>query len=241
MFRIALCDDNKEFLELVHKTVSEYCVQNEIQAEFVTFDDSDLLANTIERNHIFDAYILDIEMQDYSGMELAGMIRERSDLAYIILLTAYSNYAVYACGRGIFRYVLKDTMKEEVPRALESLFQALEQVNNHKYYIIQNQRRFMKFLHRDIVYICREQKNVKFVLKDGKSIKERTTLEKVYNVLSEDEDFFQLDRGFILNLSHVRGISNGSVKMDNGFEINSAVKHTEELKKRVNVYLGRIL
>lgn len=241
MFRIALCDDNKEFLELVNRTVSEYCVRNEIQAELVTFDDSDLLANVIERNHIFDAYILDIEMQDYSGMELAGMIRERSDLAHIILLTAYSNYAVYACGRGIFRYVLKDAMEEELPRALESLFKALEQINNNKYYVVQNQRRYLKFLHRDVVYICREQKNVKFVLKDGRSIQERTTLEKVYKGFSEDEDFFQLDRGFILNLSHIRGISNGTIKMDDGFEITSGTKRIEALKKRINVYLGRIL
>ena len=99
----------------------------------------------------------------------------------------------------------------------------------------------MKFLHRDVVYICREQKNVKFVLADGKSVNERTTLEKVYKTLSSDEDFFQLDRGFILNLFHVKGISNGSIKMDNGFEIISSVKHIEELKKHINRYLGRIL
>lgn len=39
------------------------------------------------------------------------------------------------------------------------------------------------------MYICCEQKNVKFVLKDGRSIQERIPLEKVYKVLSEDEDF----------------------------------------------------
>ncbi len=241
MFRIALCDDDKEILELVRENVAAYCTQKEIQAELITFDDSDLLADVVERKHIYDAYILDIEMQDYSGIELAAMIKERSALAYIILLTAYSNYAVYACGRGIFRYVLKETMESELPRVLDSLFEALEQVNNNKYYIVQNQRRYLKFLHRDVVYICREQKNVKFVLTDGKSINERTTLEKVYKTLSTDEDFFQLDRGFILNLFHVKGISNGSIKMDNGFEIISSAKHIEELKKHINRYLGRIL
>ncbi|RGE17895.1 hypothetical protein DXB03_02510 [Lachnospiraceae bacterium OF11-28] len=75
-----------------------------------------------------------------------------------------------------------------------------------------------------------------------KSVNERTTLEKSFiKTLSSDEDFFQLDRGFILNLFHVKGISNGSIKMDNGFEIISSVKHIEELKKHINRYLGRIL
>ena len=77
MFRIALCDDDKEILELVRENVAAYCTQKEIQAELITFDDSDLLADVIERKHIYDAYILDIEMQDYSGIELAAMIKER--------------------------------------------------------------------------------------------------------------------------------------------------------------------
>ena len=128
-----------------------------------------------------------------------------------------------------------------MPIVLGSLFKALEQVNNNKYYVVRNQRRYLKFLHREVVYICKEQKNVKFVLKNGNSVNERTTLEEVYKRLSEDEDFFQLDRGIILNLFYVRGVAGGSVKMDTGFEITSSVKHIEELKKRMNIYWGRIL
>lgn len=225
MFRIALCDDNKGFLELVKRKISEYCEQKEIQAEIIMYDDSDILASLIRKNYIFDAYILDIEMQDYSGIELAGMLRARSTLTYIILLTAYPRYAVYACGRGIFRYVLKETIEIELPRVLDSLFRALGQVNNSKYYVVQNQRRYQKFLHKDVVYICREKKNVKFVLTGGNIVMERTTLEKVYETISADENFFQLDRGYILNLFHVKRILNGRVRMDDDFEIISSTKN----------------
>ena len=79
------------------------------------------------------------------------------------------------------------------------------------------------------------------MLKNGNSVNERTTLEEVYKRLSEDEDFFQLDRGIILNLFYVRGVAGGNVKMDTGFEITSSAKHIEELKKRMNIYWGRIL
>lgn len=241
MFRIALCDDNREHLGMVKRKVERFCAERAIQAELTDFDDSDILVNLTEQNHIFDAYILDIEMQDYTGLELAKMIRERSELAYIVFLTAHVHYAVYACGRGIFRYVLKEALDIELPRVLSDLFDALERVNNNRYYIIHNQRRHLKFLHREVVYICKDQKNVKFVLKDGNSVNERTTLEEVYKRLSEDEDFFQLDRGIILNLFYVRGVAGGNVKMDTGFEITSSAKHIEELKKRMNIYWGRIL
>lgn len=241
MFQIALCDDNREYLEVVKRKIERFCVEQDIQIKLSAFDDSDILVNLTEKKHIFDAYILDIEMQDYTGIELAKLVRERSELAYIIFLTAHVHYAVYACGRGIFRYVLKETLDLEFPRVLSSLFEALEQVNNNRYYIIHNHRRYLKFLHRDVVYICKDQKNVRFVLKNGKSVNERTTLEEVYKRLLEDEDFFQLDRCIILNLFHVRGIVNGGVKMDTGLEIISSTKHIEELKRRMNIYWGRIL
>lgn len=50
-------------------------------------------------------------------------------------LTAHEHYAPYACGRGIFRYALKETLDIEFSRVLSDLFEALEQVNNNRYYI----------------------------------------------------------------------------------------------------------
>ena len=98
MIRVALCDDNKIYLNFIEKKVQNYCKEHDVAIDLVTFDDSDLLINLTDRNYIFDAYILDIEMQDYSGIELAKLIREKSESAYIIFLTAHIQYAPYACG-----------------------------------------------------------------------------------------------------------------------------------------------
>ena len=76
---------------------------------------------------------------------------------------------------------------------------------------------------------------------DGRRLRERTTLNKVYKRLSHDKEIFLLDRGLILNLFHVREVSNGTIKMDTGFETTSSVRHIEELKKQLNVYWGKAL
>lgn len=241
MIHIALCDDNKPYLALVESKVRKYCQERSIAIELKTFDDSDLLIDLVEREYLFDAYLLDIEMQDYSGIDLSKAIREKSDSPFIIFLTAHIQYAPYACGRGIFRYIMKEAMDVELPRALDKLFEALEREHNDQYYMIHNQRRYLKLLHKDIIYIRREQKNVRFELKNGYSANERTTLEQVFEKLSRDMSFYKLDRGIILNLYHVQSIAQGIVKLSDGIEITSSAKHIEELKHHIHGYWGRLL
>ena len=89
MFRVALCDDDRRFLELLKDRAEMFCVEKARNVKFSAFSDSDILMGMTERGEIFDAYILDIEMQDYSGIEIAEEIRKKSKMACIIFLTSH--------------------------------------------------------------------------------------------------------------------------------------------------------
>lgn len=97
MYRILLCDDDQEFLTLLEDKVKEYYRGKDVIVKSV--DDSDILVTLIEKSQFFDAYILDIEMQEYSGIEIARMIKQHSKSAAIIFLTAFSVYAIEACDK----------------------------------------------------------------------------------------------------------------------------------------------
>ena len=224
MLRLALCDDDREYLKLVEGKIKDYCRMRHREIMLECFSDSDLLATAIERERLFDAYILDIEMQDYSGVELAEMIRERSEMACILFLTAHVMYAVEACGMGIFRYLLKERLDQELPAALDSLFECLEQRNDGKVYLIINQRKYLKIYQNSIVYIYKDQKNSVFVLKNGR-----------------DREMFLLDRGTILNLLHVQKVTAEKVVMDNGAEFYANAAHIAELKRSLNAFWGKLI
>ena len=140
MFRVALCDDDRRFLELLKDRAEMFCVEKARNVKFSAFSDSDILMGMTERGEIFDAYILDIEMQDYSGIEIAEEIRKKSKMACIIFLTSHMKYAVGACGTGIFRYMMKEDLDRELPRILDDLFSHLECLESHYFYVIQNQK-----------------------------------------------------------------------------------------------------
>lgn len=107
VYRVALCDDNKAFLSQLEEEVNQYCRKHQIDARIQSFDDSDSLLEMIEEKRMHEIYILDIQMNP-SGMTLVDEIHKISDTPYIILLTAFEEYAIEACGKGVFSYILKE-------------------------------------------------------------------------------------------------------------------------------------
>lgn len=240
MYRIAVCDDNREFLELVESKIRKYCAESHRKIILECFEDSDTLAERIEERKGFDAYILDIEMPNLSGMELAEIIERYSGDSYIIYLTSYEQYAVKACNVNVLNYVLKDQMETDFPNALNRLFGRLDRSREEKTYIICNKRKYIRISYRDIIYIYKDQKNAMFVLAGFRKEWDRSTLQEVYQKL-DSTDMYMLDRGIILNLSHIRKIVDGKIVMTDGYELTSSQSHLNSLKEYLITHLGDLV
>ena len=69
-----------------------------------------------------DVMLLDVEMPDMNGLELAGEIRKISPSVKIILLTAYSHYKADLSSWAADAYVVKSSdfsiLKQEIQRLL---------------------------------------------------------------------------------------------------------------------------
>jgi DNA-binding LytR/AlgR family response regulator len=237
MYKIAICDDNLFFLNDLSERIKNFSAINKISVIIQCFEDSEILIELVDERKMFDAYILDIEMPYYSGIDLVDKIKEVSEVPYIILITAYSNYAINACGLGIFRYLLKDNIVHEFNNLLKQLFDNLNKQSDDKIYIIDNIRRFIKLYQKDIIYIYKEDKNIVFVLANNRIEKQRLTLQEVYKKLNNDEMFF-LDRGYIINIRHIIKIHSNLAEMDNGYNIVSSRINILKLKKYLNFYWG---
>lgn len=237
MYRIVLCDDSGEYLNIVKEKVEQYCRKRNIPIELEAFQDSSRLEETVERGKLFDACILDIDMPLCSGLDIAELVRTRCEDIFVIFLTAYSNFAEKACRVNVIRYILKDKMEWEFEGALDELFFRMERLKCQKTYIISNNRKYVKLLHKDIIYVRKMQKDVIFVLNDGKEEKERTTLQDAYRRL-ENPELVWLDRGIILNLRHVRKIFGDRIEMNGGHKITTNAEHLMELKRHLAFYWG---
>lgn len=237
MYKVALCDDNRKYLDILEHTVRRYCHENNVKIEIEIFDDSDKLAEKIEENQTHDAYILDVEMPNFSGIELSHLIREKAKNAYVIFLTAHDQYAVDACGINVMKYIIKDHMEKELFEALNQLLLRLDKMKTEKTYIICTKRKYVKILQDEIIYVYKKQKNAVFVLENLESEWERKALQEVYKAL-DNIDMYMLDRGIILNISHIRKILSDKVIMDGGIELTSSKERINDLKEYLITNIG---
>lgn len=247
MLQIGICDDETLLLDEI-KNLTEDCLQQ--QQTFCilsTYTDGRNLLYDIQDGKHFDLLLLDIEMPDLSGMELAKQIHHLLPNALMIFVTAHYKYAVDAYALHIFRYIPKNQLKERIPHALKDAVALLE-IQNTDSYIISNQNRLERIPLKEIFYIEKEGKNAVFHTaiaessenhppddKTARTRRIRKTLTEIFEEL-HSEEFYFIERGYIVNLRHVSGISRTDCILTDQTRLPVSQSRLPEFKKELNRY-----
>ena len=236
MIRIAICDDDRNMV-----MQNEEIVKNTLQAcgigyEIVTYTrSSNLLSDIAEDQFFYDLILLDIEMPEISGMELAGKIKEYLPNVKIIFITSHVEYAIDAYELSVFRYVPKSNVKERLEAAVADASKLLELEAGHEY-TIQTNNRLERIRYKDILYIVRDGKNAEIVSNTSTS-KVRKSLQQVYEELDAPEFIF-IERGCIVNIIHIMKIRDGMVCLRNQEMLPISRSHLQDVKQQIAQFWG---
>ncbi len=236
MLYIAICDDDETMLELIRKNVRMLLKEKSLTAEITAYVQSREMQYDIQEGKFFDLILCDIEMPGIDGMELSAYMKNYLPDVLIIFITAHLQYAVDAFELSIFRYILKDSFKAKFRHAFEDAVHMI-QMQSDQYYMARIAGRFEKIRYRRILYIQREGKYAVITCTDGTTVRIRKTLAQVYKEL-DDGDFAYAGRGDIINLSHVMGIADHMVRMEDGTQILASHTKLEQVKERLNDFWG---
>ena len=176
-------------------------------------------------------------------MELAKQVHELLPDALMIFVTAHYKYAVDAYELHIFRYIPKNQLKERLPHALKDAVSLLE-IQNTDSYIISSQNRLERIPYKEILYIEKDGKNALFhttasgrqeEIGTDQNRRVRKTLAEVFDEL-RSEEFYFIERGYIVNLRHMTGISHTDCILTDQTRLPVSQSRLPELKKRLNKY-----
>ena len=107
--KVAVCDDQEIYLRAVDNEIKDLSYLS-----ISLFEDSTKLAKEIENGEYYDLFILDIEMPDLDGMELAKIIKSYIKNPIIIFLTSYTDYVYNAFEIEAFRFIPKESMNGKI-------------------------------------------------------------------------------------------------------------------------------
>lgn len=125
--QIAICDDEKQFIEKLDSTIREYCDGHSIFYTIDTFENGSQLLDKCEAGVRYDIVYLDINMDGMNGIQIARKIRQTDNGTNIIFSTAFIKYAIEGYQVDAIRYLLKTDPKyrELIIESLDAVFEKI--------------------------------------------------------------------------------------------------------------------
>lgn len=215
MVSIAVLDDEIVYIDQIRK-ITEACMkQMNTEYEFRGYEKEQDILEDLKKGIYYDLYLLDVQLPDINGLEIARQIRRRYEEPVLIYITNYVDYAVEAFEVNAFRYITKQTLEEKLPQAYQAVKILLEKKKvSDRFYGIERYGNLEKIFHKDIYYLKKDRKYVIFVHKNGKS-RVRSTMKEILEEL-QDERFLAIDRSYVVNINHVQAIKKREMYIKNG-------------------------
>lgn len=209
--KFAIIDDEKSEQELLDKYIQEWAAPKKEIAEAHRFDNSESFLFSWEDDKQYDLLILDIEMGQMNGLELAKKIRQENEEIPIVFVTGYEEYMQYGYDVCALHYLLKPVNKEKFLAVLDRLHRTPK--NDVKLLFATNEgNRGIKA--KEILYI--EAAGHGSVLHMEQEIVElKESLGSIAARLNEMGGFVKCHRAYIINMQFVSMILRTDILLDN--------------------------
>ena len=209
--RIAICDDEKIFLDKICKEIENF--YKSLDIECIPFSDGKEVLLAYEKGKRFDAVFLDIEMKQLDGMKTAEKIRNFSSDVPIIFLTSHTELAMEGYEVGAFRFLQKPVRKEKLEQALKDIRQLHE---GRKTIFLKECGDEYLVAVGDIIFVESDNNSVHFITCEREYVVRMKLMEAQNMLCKAAPTFCRIHRCSIVNLSHVKSYSEKEVHMDNG-------------------------
>ncbi len=221
---IAICDDEPIFLKQLHRKLTDMKIPDCQVHEFS--NGRDLLGFFVKG--MYEIIILDVEMPEMNGLQVAERIRQIDDSVIISFMTNYSEFAVEGYEVGAFRYILKKQPDYMYEKQLNSIITECEQ--RFRTFTFSNKNLALKFRLVDILYFEGKKRKVSLFTLTGEIEYGEDFTEVCSNLLKHN--FIMINRGILVNLEHIQNINKYDVILTNGKKLPIGRTYKEEVVSR---------
>lgn len=222
MIKIAICDDEKIFVDTLYSNLQTIFYDMPVDVEFSTFSTATALLRSYKICN-FDVIFLDIDMPNMSGFSVAKLIRDISLNTLIIFVTSKHDLVYNSFEYQPFYFICKnsqDNLYADLFHVCKKIFMYLRQ--KMKIEIIDNSAGKVYISISDILYIKSEKHYLLYYLKNGDNIplKERGTINSRKKELLS-LDFVNPHQRYLVNMNHITHFDSliNTIIIDNGNQI----------------------
>lgn len=219
MIKVALCDDDTEFMSrTLNRHIRTAALSSSHEIALSEFSDGSAILNSFIKGDHFDIIVLDIEMPDINGKDLARKLRSVDNSFFLVFVSAYPEQVFDTLKYKVNAFIPKNspesTYISEFVRVFNEystytlqfdIFEILKsgQVSHIK---ISPDNILAFYLKEHIIYLKTSDSDL--ILKDTVF---RTIKEKYLSY-----GFFESSRNCLVNIKRIHEISTSSLVLSNG-------------------------
>ncbi|MCI9337554.1 MAG: response regulator transcription factor [Lachnospiraceae bacterium] len=209
--RIAICDDDEKQLQALNALLSNWARSQGVAARVLLFPSAEAFLFAYEEDSAYDILVLDVEMKEISGIELARRVRKEDGRVEILFITSHFEFISEGYEVDALHYLTKPVARDKLyavlSRALDRLCAEPPSV------IISCEGKTVKLHEPDILYveaflhyISIHTPEQEYRIKESiSSFEKRLT-----------DDFFRIHRSYLVSLKKVIRITHREVALEDG-------------------------
>jgi len=204
MINFIICDDKKEFRNEIINTIDAVMLKNNEAYKIHPYSEyNDEFISVIDKNLPLKIYILDIEVKDKSGIDIARKIREKDIESMIIFITAYYEKYVQDILKSKFMFLDFINKQNDYKKELTSTIEyALKNIKKKNIIRFKNSGIIYTLSTNDILYIWRDKDRKCTIKTTSNEFTISKTLLELYELL--DDTFVYSHRACIVNMDRIK-------------------------------------
>lgn len=229
--KVAICDDDKNYVCEIEKGVKTILGEQNINADYDLYYSSTDIYNC---GKFYDIAFLDIEMQPYTGIEVAKKLKQTNPYIIIFIITSYDKYLDDAMDLNVFRYIKKPI---DIRRLKRGIIKALESIDSNIItFFLKDGEASTSILSDDIVYIETAGRTTRVVtVKAEYSSENKMDFWKQKLIASF---FYKVHKSFIINMKHITNYKRDTVTLLGKHSIPIAYRKQAEFRSYFLKYFG---
>ena len=232
MYRIAIVEDDREYVKELKTYLMQYAAEEGQEFEIsVFYDGAEILENYVPK---YDLILLDIEMQKINGMDAAEKIRETDENVVLMFITNMAQYAIRGYSVGTLDFVMKPityyTFSMKIKRALKRV-----QKREISSILLTLPDGVKKLEARQIYYLEVQNRQLHYHTDEGEIVV-RGSLQSAENLLPSDT-FAKCNHWYLVNLMHVTEVRKNTAVVG-PFELEISRRNRSGFLEALTKYMG---
>lgn len=230
MYHIAICDDDKAYIQYLERLFRESACKEQIQ--FYEYLSGEELVLDMQQQEKYDLLIMDMQLEKMDGNETAKAFRKSFPDTILVFCSGVSLPTVESFETTPYRYWLKEYTEERMKRELDIVVRKMVETKVPPCIMGKKEKIMVKLQVEEIQYIEISKKgSIIHWIKDGEEelYTSNMRVSQFYDIL-KDFGFAHAHNSYIVNLNHVAVVGSSELELLSGEKLAISRSKTKEFR-----------